>query len=133
MTELNLAQQIKQQFEAECRFPFPLDDVRRLRSRDAANLGLFHGQLEMYLSYIAGYASSADRLGRRPRAELIEARKNLSQSFFEKYRSLAVYRDAITEGSTPDLFRDLLTADKLRKELLVVIDEILEKEPVPKK
>lgn len=80
----------------------------------------------MYLSCIAGYASSADRLGRRPRAELIETKRNLSQSFFEKYHSLTVYRDAITENSTPKLFRDLLIADKLRKELLVVIDEILE-------
>jgi hypothetical protein len=125
MTELNLAQKIKQQFEAECLSPFPLDDVHKLRSRDAENLALLHSQLEMYLSYIAGYASSADRLERRPRAELVKARQYLSRSFFEKHSSLAAYGDVITQEFTPNLFRDLSTADKLRKELLVVIDEIL--------
>jgi len=129
MTELTLAHMIKQQFEEDCLSPFPLEDVKKLRSRDPENLALFHGQLEMYLSSIAGYASSADRLGRRPRAELAQAREYLSQSFFEKYTSLTVYRDAITPEFTPNLFRDLTTADKLRKELLTVIDGILQNEP----
>src|SRR5436309_679878 len=125
MTDENIAQKIKKQFEAECRLPFPLGDVRKLRLRDAKNLTLLHGQLEMYLSYIAGYASSADRLERRPRAELVDAREYLSQSFFEKFGSLTTYRDVITPEYTPDLFRELATADKLRKELVVLIDEIL--------
>ncbi len=133
MTELTLAQTIKQQFEEECLSPFPLEDVKKLRSRDPENLALFHGQLEVYLSSVAGYASSADRLGRRPRAELVQAREYLSRSFFEKYTSLTVYREAITAELTPNLFRDLATTDNLRKELLVVIDEILQNEPTQQK
>lgn len=125
MTDLTLGQRIKRQFHDELMSPFPLEDVRKLRSLDPGNYVLLHGQLEMYLSFIAGYASSADRLGRRSRAELIEGRKRLSQSFFERYPSLAVYRAAITQESTPKLFRELESANKLREELLVVIDEIL--------
>src|SRR5437588_2821910 len=125
MTEINLAQKIKHQFETECRLPFPLGDIRKLRARDAKNLTLLHARLEMYLSYIAGYASSTDRLGRRPRTELVRARENLSQSFFEKFSSLTAYRDAVTPEFTPDLFRELATADKIRKELIIVMDDIL--------
>jgi len=125
MTEMTLAHAIKQRFDADRQFPFPLEDVKKLRSLDPENLTLFHGQLEMYLSLIAGYASSADRLGRRPRAELLKARGSLGRSFFEKYGSLMVYRDAITAEFTPNLFRTLTTADRLRQELLVLLDEIL--------
>src|SRR5437773_5099705 len=120
-----LAQMIKQQYKQDCQTPFPLEDVRKLRSRDSENYVLLHGQLELYFSYIAGYASSADRLDRRSKAELIEAKNYLSQSFFERYPVLAGYREAITPEFTPNLFRDLARADKLRNEILVIIDSIL--------
>lgn len=116
---------IKNRFEAECRSPFPLGDVAKLRMCDPKNIELFHGHLEQYLSYIAGYASSADRLARRPRAELMKATEYLSQSFFDRYSSLAIYKNAITPESTPNLYHDLATAEELRKELLLAIDETL--------
>jgi hypothetical protein len=130
MSDPNLAQTIKQQFDSEFTHPFPTAEVGKLRSVDSKNLGQLHGELDLYFSSIAGYASSADRLARRPRAELIEARKKLSHSFFERHRSLIVYRDAIKQDFTPNLFRRLATADRLREELLVVIDDILGKESV---
>jgi len=133
MNDPTLARAIKEQFKSEFMHPFPIADVGKLRSVDSKNLGQFHGELDLYFSLIAGYASDADRLGRRSQTELIEARKKLSQSFFEKYRSLAGYRDAITQSSTPNLFRDLSTADKLRKELLVVLDQLLGPEPALQK
>src|SRR5215472_13116256 len=102
--DVTLGQKIKRQFETECRGPFPTAEIARLRSRDPNNLDLFHGQLEMYLSYIAGYASSADRLDRRPRTELVESKRQLSLSFFEKYPLHYVYRDGITSQATPGLF-----------------------------
>src|SRR5258708_4408617 len=124
MTELSLAQRIKQQFEEDRKSPFPLEDVRNLRLGDSENPDLFQGQLELYLSTIAGYASRIDRLGRRPRIELVNAKQQLSQSFFEKYSSLIVCRDAISSESTPNLFRDMERADSVRRNLLIVIDEI---------
>ena len=125
MTDSTLAQRIQRQFEQDCRGPFPLDDVRKVCSSDPEDLPVFHGQLEIFLSSIAGYASRADRLGRRPRAEILEARRKLSQPFFEKHKHLKKFQGAITPKATPNLFRELTTAEKLRTELLTVIDEIL--------
>ena len=125
MSKSDRGLKIKQRFEAECRSPFPLGDVKKLRACDPEKVELFHGHLEQYLSYIAGYASSADRLERRPRAELVKATEYLSQSFFERYGSLAIYKDAITPELTPNLHHDLVTANELRKELLLAMDETL--------
>ncbi len=125
MNTRTIEQSIKEQYESELLRPFPLKDLIRLKSIDPDKWGVLHGELDLYFAYIGGYASSADRLQRRPKAELIEARRYLSESFFEKYQSLAVYRDVITEEFTPNLFRELAAADKLRKELLVVMDQIL--------
>ena len=127
MSNTALAQQIKERFNREFRHPFPTEDVEKLRLVDSKNLEQLHGELDLYFSFIAGYASSADRLARRSRAELITTRKYLSQSFFEKHGSLIVYRDAITQEFTARLFQELLTADKLRHELLAAINGILEK------
>jgi hypothetical protein len=125
MSELTPGRQIKQLYMAQFRGRFPLADVNRLGTRDSQNLDLLHACLDSYLFYIAGYAEGADRLRRRPRAELAEARRNLSQSFFDKHQAFAVYRDWVTKEFTPDLFRELAIADKLRTELLVEIEQIL--------
>jgi hypothetical protein len=125
MGELTLGQRIKKLYKAQFRGRFPLADVNRLGTRDFQNLDLLHACLDSYLFYIAGYADGADRLRRRPRAELAEARRNLSLSFFDKQQALAVYRDWVTKEFTPDLFRELAIADELRTELLVEIDQIL--------
>jgi hypothetical protein len=125
MTTPTLAQRIEQQYKNELLHPFPLTDVRKLKSIDPDKWRVLHGELDVYFAYIAGYASSATRLTRRPRAELLEATVTLSQSFFEKHKSLAVYRDAITEASTPILFREMAATEKLRKELLMIMEEIL--------
>jgi hypothetical protein len=91
----SLGQRIRREYAANLVSPFPLDDVRKLPFPDFESLVLFHGWLEIYLSTIAGYASSADQLNRRTRIELTEAQKRMSQSFFEKHTSLLIYRDAI--------------------------------------
>jgi len=82
MSKSDRGLKIKQRFEAECLSPFPLGDIRKLRAQNSENLDFFHGHVEQYLSYIARYASSADRLERRPRTELVKAVECLSQSFF---------------------------------------------------
>jgi hypothetical protein len=79
----------------------------------------------MYFAYVAGYASSATRLGRRPRLELAGAKKNLGKSFFQMHGSLAHYGNAITEEFAPELFCQLATVESLRKQLLVLMDKIL--------
>lgn len=125
MSESDLARNIEAQFRSECEHPFPLDDVLKLKSLDPQNWGCLHGLLDLYFADIAGYASKARRLDRKPREKLLEAKLFLSQPFFDKHPSLTVYREAITPESTPDLFQHLVRAERLRKELLVIIDGIL--------
>lgn len=127
MSESSLGQKIKELYAKGFLNPFPLDDVRKLRRIDSNILALFHGQLELYLGDIAGYASGADRLHRRPKPELVQARQRLSQSFFEKHASLRIYEAHITEELTPSLFNELSSAERLRQDLLVLIDQILSK------
>jgi hypothetical protein len=125
MSDSDLARRIEEQFRDGCGRPFPLGDVLKLKSLDPQHWDYLHGLLDLYFADVAGYACRARRLERRPREQLLEARSYLMQSFFEKHPSLAVYRNAITLESTPDLFRDLARAETLRQQLLVLIGEIL--------
>jgi hypothetical protein len=127
--EKKLAQQIEQEYRSDFVPPFPLEDVLKLKTIDPRNWQSLHGGLDLYFAYVAGYASGAQRLDRRPLSEIAEARKYLSQSFFERHDSLASYSKAITEESTPNLFHRLETVEKLRKQLVVLMDQILS-EPV---
>ena len=120
-----LAQSIKQRFETDFRSPFPLSDLLTLRASDPFNWDRLHGELDMYFSAVAGYASCADRLMKRPKDELLDARRRLSQEFFEKHSALAHYRAYINPTQTPALLQELETADRLRTDLLLVIEEHL--------
>ncbi len=123
--EKKLANQIEQEYRDDCVPPFPLDDVRKLKSIAPHNWQSLHGALDMYFAYVAGYASSAVRLDRRPLSEISEARKYLSQSFFERHKSLAPYSKGITKELTPNLHARLEATEKLRKLLLALMDKIL--------
>jgi|SRR5579864_9035853 len=127
MIESTLAQQIKQDYEENFSQPFPLDDVLKLKNVDPFNWDRLHGELDLYFAYVAGYASSALRLDRRPLSEISEARKYLSQPFFERHESLAPYSHGITKEATPNLHARLETVEELRKQLLVLMDKILAK------
>ena len=81
--------------------------------------------LDAYCSFIAGYASSATRLERRPTTELWAALPKLRKSFFEacpEYKRLANY---ITNTETPALFHELEVADNLRFGLVRLIARLL--------
>jgi hypothetical protein len=124
MSKSNLGAKIKQEYAERSLGPFPLDDVKKLRQVDSSKLDLFHAQLELYLSDIAGYAEGADRLFRRPTQELEKAKRRLSQSFFDTHPALRVYESHITEDWTPALYGELVTAERLRKNLLLLINQI---------
>ncbi|HUK86506.1 MAG TPA: hypothetical protein VLT85_02495 [Terriglobales bacterium] len=106
--------------------PFPLEDVCKLESVNAEKWQYLHGELDLYFALVAGYASGADRLRRRPTAALVKARKDLSQPFFDRYAHLAIYRSSISSESTPHLFHNLELVEAMRKDLLVLIGELLE-------
>ena len=126
MSDPTTGRKVKEVFENEFLHAFPLEDVAKLGTVDPNSWDLLHGNLDVYFSSIAGYASSADRLSHRSKAELVQAREYLSRSFFERHASLVMYRDAITPTTTPCLYRDLEIAEELRHDLLVIINEILD-------
>lgn len=130
--EEKLAKQIEQEYRNDFVPPFPLDDLRRLKAIDPCNWQSLHGALDMYFAYVAGYASSALRLDRRPLSEIAEARKYLSQPFFERYHSLSPYSQGINKEATPNLHARLETVERLRKQLLLLMDRILTEPAVTK-
>lgn len=103
---------------------FPTAGINRLTS-DVDERSLLHGRIEMYLSGVAGYASSADRLSRRSQGELEVARQFLSRPIFEKHQEYAHYRSKITEHETPDLFWELEIAELNRSDLLQEVERLL--------
>ena len=123
--EEDLARQIEHEYQSDVVHPFPLDDVRKLKAIDPRNWQSLHAALDMYFAYISGYASSALHLGRRSLSEIAEARKYLSEPFFDKHGSLAPYSQGITKEETPALHARLETVENLRKRLLVLMDRIL--------
>ncbi len=120
-----LAQKIVRSYENEFCGPFPRKDVNNVGDLFPNEKDIFHGRLEMYFSDIAGYASSADRLARRPKEELIEARTKLSKSFFGINPSLAIYKEYCNEKFAPELYRQMQIADNLRTDLVTIITEVL--------
>lgn len=122
--DANLGEKIRQLYE---RFlhPFPLDDVGKLESVNAEQWQYLHMGLDLYFAKVAGYASRADRLHRKPTAVLVEAREKLSKAFFEQNPHLAVYRNSITREDTPHLFEDMELVEAMRNELLGLLAELL--------
>ena len=119
-----LARRVLERFESGRHSRFPTADINKL-ALDPDHTSLLHGRVEMYLSGIAGYAASADRLNRRSRAELSKASRFLSQSFFEKYPDYADYRAKINGEATPELFRELEVAEQNRVDLIQEVDRLL--------
>jgi hypothetical protein len=135
MNDLTLiTQRVKARYQGRIRTGFPTADIRKLAGDDQV-LALLHGRLEMYLSGIAGYASSAERLGRRTEDDLQKARQFLSQPFFDRYPEYATLRAKITPQETPTLLCDMEAAEDNRQDLLREVERLLRStgQPVAKK
>jgi|SRR6185437_9235460 len=104
--------------------PFPYADCRWLISHENQQAESLIPELDMYFSVIAGYSSSATRLGERPATVLRRAREVLSLDLFETYPSLRLYRELITEQQTPTLYAHLQIAEQMRLGLLEIIETI---------
>lgn len=122
---MTLAQTIKQRYLERSGATFPTTDIKTLVSDDRSAFSLLHGRIEMFLSAVAGYASSADRLGRRSADELQKAREFLSQSFFDRYPEYGTLREKVTPQGTPLLFAEMSAAEENRVELLAEVNSIL--------
>jgi hypothetical protein len=119
------ARRIKDRYDVRVRAGFPTADIKKLIPDDAEAMSLLHGRIDLYLSGIAGYASSADRLGRRPEQDLRTARLFLSKTFFDKYQEYAPFKGRITSDETPALFREMEAAELNRIDLLEEVERLL--------
>lgn len=104
--------------------PFPYEGCRRLlRETPGAHEDLIP-DLDLYFSNIAGYCSWGRRILKWPKEKREEAKNGLSLSFVEKYPKYTPLMVRITETSTPDLFREMMLHENIRKELLGIIDRL---------
>jgi hypothetical protein len=81
-------------------------------------------ELDWYFANIAGYCSSASRLGNRPKGELQKAKKSLALSFFETFPRLAHIERLITPNQTPKLLERIEHSEQARLALLELLDSL---------
>jgi YxiJ-like protein len=119
-----LAEEIERCYEERFKNKFPYDDCYKLqRENPSIGTGLIP-DLDSYLSFIAGYSSSATTLVHRPVEELRKAISRLKRSFFEvnpRYKSL---ERLITLRDTAVLYTELQVANALRRDLLVLMEPL---------
>ncbi len=116
---------IKRRYQERAKSAFPTADIKALVADDRSAFSLLHGRIEMFLSGVAGYASSADRLGRRPVEELQKAGEFLSKSFFDRYPEYGSLKARVTPQGTPLLFAEMEAAEENRVELLNEVSSLL--------
>lgn len=119
------AQKIKQRYREQAGVGFPTTDIKALVGDDRTAFGLLHGRIEMFLSAVAGYAASVDRLARRSEEELRKTREFLSQSFFDRYPEYGTLKQKVTAQDTPLLYAEMRAAEGNRVQLLEEVDSIL--------
>jgi hypothetical protein len=114
--------QLEEIYVTHFRGSFPYADCRWLASHEGQPVEDLIPELDMYFSNIAGYSSSASRLGERPASVLRKARKTLALNFFETYPSCERYSGLITSEKTPKLYEQMRIAEQLRLELLEILE-----------
>lgn len=125
----DLAPGIEQIYKTSLRKRFPYQDCYQLQRKFPTLRGHFIPDLDTYLSFVAGYASSATSLKNRSREELKPAIPRLRQSFFESYPRYLPFADEIDEESAPDLFEQLRCTDRARRSLVKIIEALLSRRP----
>ena len=104
--------------------PFPYRDCYWLAETVKRPDSELIPELDSYFADIAGYASSASRLHNRTPEELQRARRILSRDLYERFPDPHVFRSYISEESTPELYRTIELAGRMRLALLGLLGEI---------
>jgi len=119
------AQKVESQYRNEFKHPFPYGDCRKLHKLKPQFSDGFIPDLDLYLSFIAGYSSSATGLDQRPLDEIRNAIPRLKKSFFETHRRYKPLEELITDTETPWLHHELQMADELRLDLVSIMERLL--------
>jgi len=121
-----LARSLEERYREALRHKFPHDDFRRLctlypQTERFLRQGVVP-DLDMYLSFIAGYSCSATQLGRRPAEEIRTAIPKLRLSFFEAHPQYRELEPLIEPNQFAELYWKLRRADEFRRDLLIIME-----------
>lgn len=105
--------------------PFPYEGSRWLKREFDEDLTDLNTYLDLWFMKVAGYSSSGKRILSWPEEKIIQARGELSHSFFEEYPQYAWLERHITEAHTPDLYEALHLSERLRKMLIEILSFML--------
>jgi len=103
---------------------FPYDDCFRIAQKEPIESEGLIPELDWYFGTVAGYCSSASRLGNRPKEELKRAQKSLALSFFEVFPRLAHIENLMTPDQTPKLYERMKYTEEARLALLDLLNAL---------
>jgi hypothetical protein len=123
----DLGQRIEEQYRQKLlKQKFPYKDCYKLQEKYPQLKSGFIPDLDHYFSFIAGYSSSASRLGKRPLSELRTAVRKLENSFFVAHPKYAFITNELSGEQLPSLTGQLRITDELRLELVAIMRVLLE-------
>lgn len=122
-THLELEKAIRDRMPGYAWGPFPAADIKKICPNNTMDL---HTAFDLYFAEIAGYSVSVKALRRKPPTDLRQVKDRLSASFFERYSEFDEHRTSITPENTPNLYRNLVTVEENRVDLVRLIDSILD-------
>lgn len=106
-------------YKSEFLHPFPHQDCRKISSDEN-----FVPSLDLYFSDIAGYCSWGIRIKKWDGEKIEIAKKQLQNSFFQRFVGFSELKLKINEKQTPQLFNQMLIYDLMRLTLLDILSEI---------
>jgi hypothetical protein len=116
-----MGSQIEELYASSFRGPFPYDDCLWLANHLERPSSELIPDLDWYFGSVAGYASSATRLGKRAPEELQAAERLLSKDLFHHFPDLEVYRPFIDPEHTPRLDAQMKIVEEMRRGLLLLL------------
>ena len=118
---------VEQQYREGLRKLFPYQDCYALQRKYPRVADDLVADLDLYLTFIAGYSSSATGLAKRSREELRRAIPVLKKSFFDAYPRYLPLEPAVNSASTKELHAELQVADECRRNLVTIMDALIER------
>jgi hypothetical protein len=119
-----IASELKNLYVEDCRTPFPYAGARRLLQEAGGGYEDLIPDLDLYFSTIAGYCSWGKTILNWPRAKVDEARKRVSDSFFNRHPKYKALEKVINESVAPDLYAELRLHEEMRAKLLELLFQL---------
>ena len=109
----------------EAKAPFPTSDCERVARQAGTDPQRLVSDLDTYFYDIWSPGNGVKKLSRKPDAWLRDLQAYLAQDFFSRYAHHAALQALITQENVPALYQRLQTLDRLRKDLILFLSELL--------